>query len=197
MTAAALICSSPAGPQQMDAATLSPYFVAQHVDCGVGAEAGELGRGRQLRPARAHLEHAELGRAAGELHAAQAQLRERARGRAAGVGLLDAAGERALAAHREPVTVRHRRAGEDAGGDHEDVVPGRAGRPAVDLLSTMAEVSPWPPSATDAGSPEAPWSRRPCVRSTVRKSVTVAHILSRGRSARPRSPFRRPAVTMK
>ncbi len=58
--------------------------------------------------------------------------------------------------------------------------------------STMAEVKPRPPS----GSRSALSGSRvtvPCVRSTLRRSVTVAHVLSRGESvalARPPAPVR-------
>ena len=182
------------GRADADERHLVAVLAAQRLDGRVRAQTRELRRGHELRPARAHLEHAELGGATVELEAAQAELRERARRRPAGVGLLDAAGERALAAHREPVAVRHGRAGEDARREDEHVagperVGGRLHVPRHDGRRESV--------AAEGHVLRRQW----CLRSGASGQVDSEEV-GQGRShpfpgpeRRPRSPFRRPELT--
>ena len=124
-----------AGRAAADERHLVAVLGPQLVDGGEGAEAGELRRRHQRAAVLGDDEHGELVGLPGHLDAAQAQVGQVTGGGAAGVGLFDAAGERALAADREPAAVGDDRAGEDAGREHEHVARAQRVRPGVDLVA--------------------------------------------------------------
>ena len=123
-----------AGGAGADERDLVAVLLPETIDGVERAQALELRRRDELAAVGGDDEHRELVGLPGDLDAAQPELGQRPRGRAAGVGLFDAAGERALAADGQPAAVGDDRAGEDTGGDNERRCRGRADRPRDRLL---------------------------------------------------------------
>ena len=176
-----LAAISPAGPLQMTA-TLSPYCPQSGRWCRRCP--GPRARAPVEVPPPAVTTWTTLVGLPGHLDGADAQLGQLARGRPAGVGLLDAAGQRALGPHRQTPAVGHDGPGQDARRDDQDVAGSQRVGLGIDFRRR------WPRSvpgrrAARCRHPADPRSTVPRVRSTLRRSVTVAHFLSRGRSVSP------------
>ena len=110
-----------AGRAGADERDLVAVLLPEKIDRVERAEALELRRRDELAALGRDHQDRQLVGLPGDVDGAQAELGKRPRGGSAGVGLLDAAGQWALAAHGQASAVGHHGPGEDTRRDDEDV----------------------------------------------------------------------------
>lgn len=140
------------GGADADDGRLAAVAGAQPFAGGVGAESREFGGVFERRAVRADHEGPEALGASGHDHAAQPEPRQREPGGASGVGLLDRARERALAAHGEPPRARGRRARQQAVAQDQPVFRSFRVGGGVHFVQQQARDQPSPPERAQARS---------------------------------------------